>query len=504
MIPFTLREYVSASDNKKLLTNALIYHQMNPKEIEKKDFRQFSRLVLEELPSYKDIGGWFLGTDLQVLPDFDVLLFLNKFTLNLDLKDEYSCNKHEDISKKFRSQKRMFRILGQKVMNIVFFAKDKKLLKWIDERNAFQEISFPQFVELLCDQVVVQENSIERLSSRNFLISPLKDIQAFLDGKYWLTDEQQKRVESISHHGIFGIQGEAGTGRTLIAYDFIKHVDGTKKILFVFPGELRDAHLKLENKFSTVKFVTAKSCLTIDLDEYDVILIDEAQRLHSNVRITLAVWAKENYKKKTIVFFFDVEQALGPKDAGQLMLNLCQTFEKDGQGILYNLSKNIRSNPIISAFVRNVRSLSKRPAQDITVSDMKDCVDVRYFSKGADAIPWIKDCIHEGYHFFKPTGDNHGYASSDQFVSITSSTNTHGIIGGELDKVVTYLDDCVGYDKYGELVKKGTEYYFVDKESCVNMSRAKEKLALAIIHNPDVYMGITDIVFRQKIVNASD
>lgn len=495
MNSFTLREYESVSKDSQLLEDALKYHEMNPKKLEKEDFRLFSQLMLPNLHENEDFGGWFLGTDLLIVPDFDVVLNLEAGIINLDLKHENGNQKLAEIEKKFVAQNRMFRILNCKAINLVFLADSEKLLQYKD--SIFTEVSFSRLAQFIrCNQIIYQ-NKLKDLDSQDYLIAPLQNIEKFLEGRYWLTEKQQSIVNNISTCGIYGIEGAAGTGKTLIAYDFIRRYGNQKKILLIFSGNLRKEHEKLASKFEKVEFISAKDVTEDILNEFEVVIVDESQRLHGWVRQIIAPWARTHSSDKSIVFLYDVNQALGPKDAGVLMSNLCRTFEKDGVGSVYKLRKGMRSNPYIEAFVRNVFSLDKKPTKDISLEKMKSRIDVRYFASAEMAIPWIQTQINNGYVFITPTGDNRNPASADQFMNL-KSINTHEIIGGEIDKVVTYIDNAVKYNNKGKLVKVGTEYYFNDTECYVNMSRAKKKLKLAIIKSPDIYKAITEVVFGQK------
>ncbi|WP_349516131.1 hypothetical protein [Leuconostoc suionicum] len=67
-----------------------------------------------------------------------------------------------------------------------------------------------------------------------------------------------------------------------------------------------------------------------------------------------------------------------------------------------------------------------------------------------------------------------------------------------MDNVVTYMDDFIEYSQKGIIESKSREYYYLDHEIYVNLTRARNKLALAIINNPDLYKGIMDIIYKCK------
>lgn len=169
------------------------------------------------------------------------------------------------------------------------------------------------------------------------------------------------------------------------------------------------------------------------------------------------------------------------------------------------LSKKIRSNPAITAFANNLFDLNNKPSpKRFSLDDFLNCIDIKYFSSAKIAKPWIRELVKKGYKFLIPAGDRMGEASSDKFrYDFEEFFDTHNIIGEERDKVVTYIDECVAYNNKGELKKNSKEYYFIDNEIYVNLTRAKEKLAIAIIGNFDVYEAITEVILNPEKWNKN-
>ncbi|MCH4171131.1 MAG: DUF2075 domain-containing protein [Lactobacillus sp.] len=499
MIPFTVREFNAVKTNEKLLSDSLHYHRMAPKNVEIEDFSSFSEQVISQLADGEDVDGWFLGTDLGVIADFDVLWFGDGILINLDLKHERTPDMNPRIIKKFQQQSRFIRLLNMEhLINITYVSSEKQM--FIVKDNSLEKISFESLVQVLLKcQSSTSENLIANLSSKDYLVSPITDVEAFLNGEYWLTEDQERISESCMRPGVFGVQGEAGSGKTLIAYDLAKKLNKNKNVLFIFSGNLRSAHQILQNKLSSVDFISAKHVKDQELDKYDYVMVDEAQRLYEDSRKKVATWAEKNFESHTVIFFYDMKQALGRKDSGNHMHSLCVSFQKRKKGTIYQLKKGLRSNPSIHAFVRQVMSLEKKPPKDVGLENIRACVEVRYFKCAKDSFGWLESQIKQDYLFIVPTPSSYDESSSDAFKRYASDyKETHSVIGGEYDSVVTYLDESVSYDNKGHLQGSYKEYYHIMNESYVNMSRAKEHLALAIINNPDVYQAITEIVLNQN------
>lgn len=530
---FSLREYVSLveacykdfrnQDSKSTnffedyneLNEVFACHQTNCKPVERKDFYWFAKNLIKELPNTIDISGWLLGVSFEPLPDLDAVLFTNTLSIDLELKDKIDTQNLGDIKKKFNKQSRLFKKINEKIptLYLVYIAKENKLYCYSHEEKKYKEdYSFKELAESLKNVKPQENNPIKKLSRSEFLISPLDNINEFINNEYFLDSPQEDVKNELfqyginRHGGIFGVEGAAGTGKSLIAYDLVKTLN-TTPILFIYPGDLKEKHKSFNQHFSNLKFCSGKDLTENLLNKYPIIIIDEAQRLyHDDPRNTLGIltnWIKKNYNDHTVIFFFDVYQSLGPKDCGQLLHNLCKTYEKDGKGKLLYLNASIRSNNNIFYFVRNLFDLKKKAPKWITTLDYKQNIEVKYFADSTDSLDWIKLKIQEGYHFLLPTKDRFNNTLIDKYDPLEEySKNTHHAIGEENNKIITVIDKSVKYTTDGQIeenpIIKSDYFYYIDHELYVNMTRAREKLAIAIIDNFDVYKAIMEVIFEEK------
>lgn len=498
-IPFTIREFKSITANSRLFSDAMAYHFMEMKEIEKKDFTLFADLVLRNLGDNEDIGGLYFDTDIKITPDFDCLFFSEEVIVNIDLKDIHNKETERKSINKFKVQGKILNLTNKVYSNLVFFANEEKLYRFNQKNNTLEEYSIAKFSKIMSSTHAISTNLIYSLKPSDYIISPTENIEGFLKGQYYL-EAQQWKVEEIimTKPGIYGVNGEAGTGKTLIAFDLAKKFRNLgKKVLFIFSGNLHEGHEALAERLD-ITIIPAKQM--VNLNEYDLIIVDEAQKLYSTPRKWLYNWGEINSDKKTLVFFYHVKQTLSSKDSGQLIQNLCKTIEKDGMGKNLYLSKKIRSNPAITAFANNLFDLNHSPSpKKFSLDDFLNCIDIKYFSNAEVAKPWIRELVKKGYKFLVPAGDRVGEASSDKFrYDFEEFFDTHNIIGEEKNKIVTYIDECVAYNNKGKLRKNSKEYYFIDNEIYVNLTRAKEKLAIAIIGNFDIYEAITEVILNPE------
>ena len=89
-----------------------------------------------------------------------------------------------------------------------------------------------------------------------------------------------KAIEDKTTTSFISIIGSAGTGKTLLTYDIAKELrlDG-KKPLIIHCGILNNGQDKLKNKHGW-DITSIKYYYTHELSDYDVVIIDEAQRIY--------------------------------------------------------------------------------------------------------------------------------------------------------------------------------------------------------------------------------
>lgn len=494
---FSLKEYKSLYKKVDDMQYVLMHYKSRAKPHELQDFYKLSELIISNLSTYEDVDGWFIGTDVYLVPDFDLLRFLDDRVINIDLKHVYRDEMIKEIERKFKKQIELMKLINLDTYNIVFFANINKFMIYLEDK--LELLSLEDFIKILqVEKNGIHYNLIESLSSKDYIVSPVSDTDKFIEGKYFLTLDQEIAVDEILNNSkkIIGVEGNAGTGKTLIAYHILREIGDRENILFIFSGKLREAHMKMEKNFKKVKFISARESYSYNPEDFSYILIDESQRLHDYTRSLLLSWIS-NYKSTKFVFFYDCNQALGPKDSGWLMDSLFKTYLKDNKANLIELESNLRSNKYIEIFIKQLFDLSKKPSPSIDLTTLREIIKVKYFADANHSKTWIKKLINEGYTFITPTGDNHGPASSDQYMDI-ESINTHNMIGSEVDRVVTYIDDSLIYSQRGLLERNSREYYYLDKEVYVNLSRTKETLALAVIGNIDIYNAILEVIFQYK------
>ena len=83
-------------------------------------------------------------------------------------------------------------------------------------------------------------------------------------------------------------------------------------------------------------------------------------------------------------------------------------------------------------------------------------------------------------------------------------TNTHRAIGQEYDNVVMYIDDNFFYGNDKELWSKvhPNPNFLYDKLLFQGVTRVREKLAIVVISNQDVYSKLLGIIYENDYDNS--
>ena len=98
------------------------------------------------------------------------------------------------------------------------------------------------------------------------------------------------------------------------------------------------------------------------------------------------------------------------------------------------------------------------------------------------------------YTFIEYTKSRYSINSIDQYCG---DINTHKVIGQEFDKVVIFMDNNFMYSDEGHLQANEHPYnnYLFYKLFFQGASRAREKLCIVVINNPDLFKKIISIKY---------
>jgi len=134
--------------------------------------------------------------------------------------------------------------LEQETYYFTFVSSEKRLYQLVGGQIVVCPIE--GFIEILMAQVSKQLKSIDAVfDPTNYLVSPFNSTKRFVSQEYFLTIQQQKIKVDITKNFLennskfFTIEGNPGTGKTLLTYDIYRHfLNLQKKALIIHCGKL--------------------------------------------------------------------------------------------------------------------------------------------------------------------------------------------------------------------------------------------------------------------------
>jgi hypothetical protein len=185
------------------------------------------------------------------------------------------------------------------------------------------------------------------------------------------------------------------------------------------------------------------------------------------------------------IFSYDLAQALSKtevKHDNPKRLNEIEEFKEE------NLTERIRTNKEIYSFIRNMMRLYDRPYVKVQYKN----IEILYANDVSESDKIIRFYRNNGYTFITFTPSQYVCNSIDHY---SEFVNSHQVIGQEFDKVILVLDNNFRYSEKGEL--EGKEHpnpdYLFSRLFYQNISRAREKLCLVILNNPDMFEKLLKI-----------
>ncbi|EKN69278.1 hypothetical protein BABA_10461 [Neobacillus bataviensis LMG 21833] len=423
-------------------------------------------------------SGYTIG---QISKEFDLLRFGLSNIINIELKTE---NTGDRMKEQLLKNKYYLSFIGKEVISFTFVAEEEKLY-YIDDNENLIETDFPFLISNLLEQELESIDDIDKMfDPSNYLVSPFNSTEAFLEGRYFLTDHQvniKKEILSLSNFNApcyISIEGSAGTGKTLLTYDIAKeYINDSKKVLIFHCGRLNSGHHKLRDNYSwEVSNIKYHESFTLSM--YDLIIIDEVQRVFINQIEKFLNNVKSTNAK--CIFSYDSQQCLA---RWEIDWNIPQFIKDQVSPHHFKLSEKIRTNKEIAAFIKNLFDLSKRnPNQDYTN------VNVQYFSDYIDARKYMDVLRYNGWKMINYTPSQYTRYPYEDYKSSSEDT-AHLVVGQEFDNVIAVIDQYFYYAENGKLSTRGyplKPYYHPTKMLYQIVTRTRKKLTVIIIKNEAV------------------
>ncbi|GMG62161.1 hypothetical protein TEHAB4_19080 [Tetragenococcus halophilus] len=403
----------------------------------------------------------------------------------------------------------MFQVLVNnlkcKVVACTFVCEENKL--WLLKDEQLEEITF-NYLSSLIDDDYSYENVLDKTELSDLVISPYSEPRRFNHHCYYLSDEQVRVKEVILRNDKkkFGIIGGPGTGKSMLLFDIGKKYKGEdKKVLIIFCAQLEESEQltdEFDMKIISIRDISINYSIRQSADKFlnsfDVILVDEAQRLLESQYNTLM-----SLVDKKIIFSTDHQQTLheSEKDSN-IEYKLCHSSQVK-ELVLKN---KIRTDIEMSSFIQKFLDLKS----NVEPYGYKN-VHIVYFKDSKSACEYIESM--ERNNDFTPielTEYIDKFATGKKRQKIyPNSISCHEVIGKEYNNVLVPLDSYFSYSNDYKLFSLYTNYcgyypYFEDSEIFEALTRVKKKLLLVIIDNVKLYRVLQSILtWEEDILTAS-
>ena len=414
----------------------------------------------------------------QIGKEFDLLRFGENYNVNIEVKSD--CDE-DKMRRQLIRNKYYLSYLGKSLHNISFSSLNQKFYYLrADETLAYVDSEMVK--GLLSRQEIEAAGSIDdKFLPSNYLVSPFNSPDRFLSHEYFLTSQQEgvkakvmRLLDSINSATFVSITGAAGTGKTLLAYDIVAElIEAGKLPLIVHCGNLNSGHNALID--AGWKIIPIKRVGQCDLKQFEVILIDEAQRIRLHQFSNVVAHIQQG--NGNCIFSFDRSQTLADDETRN---DISAKIAAIPGVVNFNLSEKIRTNKEIATFIKGFFNISRGLKTPNTGN-----IEIVFFGKIDDAREYISTIDESDWKILRFTPSQYRSEHHETYSSGMSSTS-HEVIGQEFDSVAVVVDRFFSYNAQGNLIYTGSAYYQPAKMLFQNITRARTKLKLIIINNPQV------------------
>lgn len=454
------------------------HYGLDIKNNEVEDLKQFVISMYKVLAYVNIFNDFYVGYKIQhISKEFDLLRFGDNYILNIELKNSST---DEKIKKQLLRNKYYLSHINKVVHVFSYVAQTNSIYK-LGINDNLEMVEFDLLTQLLTNQNLLKiKNPDVLFNPSDYLVSPFNSTEKFINNQYFLTGQQEdikNQIFNILNKTIpafVSITGGPGTGKTLLTYDIIKWVKERKRTLIVHCGNLNEGHQRL-NQLGW-KVIPIKSLKYYKLNDFDLVVIDETQRIYEDQFDQLVSDTKAS--NTVCIFSYDKQQTLSSKES---RMDIEGKIKAIGDVSQFKLSDKIRTNKEIAGFIK---LLFNNQRNDVAFSNCGN-VDFDYFTDLESVKNYIQLVGNDGWEVLNLTPSLHG---TEHHESYSDSLNkcSHAVIGQEFDNVAVVIDEYFSYDDSGSLIYQSRTYYDSVKMLFQNITRTRKRLKLIIIDNKQV------------------
>ena len=388
----------------------------------------------------------------------------------------------------------------------LYSLNDKGYLKVCAADDLIRALQRPALKDCLADGID------KFFRSSDYLISPVAAPEKFLQGQYFLTNQQSdfrrrilehlKAASGVLHTGrhsdpgsvsaisapVISVTGNAGTGKTLLLFDLAMKLSEKSKVLLIHSGPLRQGHIKIDRRLKNVdirsinELISSSASikqaelirntvpqLTDFLTDYTCLLIDEADHLETETLQQLTDSART--KQIPVILAYDPRQMLDELMPETSYAETIRLIEKIST-LSLAFTGNIRINRPVYYFLRTLLNQKERSGHPDY-----SCINVIYAGNQDELNQIVRYHTNQGYKWIRT-----------QAAKITEDL----VIAQECEKVLIILDQDYYYDKDLHLrVQSGNESAI--RLLYEGLSRTRDSLCLIISGCPELFRAILNI-----------
>ena len=414
----------------------------------------------------------------RICKEFDVLKLGDGRIVNIEIKLSNRSDKIDQVRQNYK-------LLKQKYTNydidIYSYVKSgNKLFKYSVDLDALEDSNSD---ELNDDLSKIKHYELPDININ--IKSVYKEPQFFLEYQYILSKSQKDIKNKIlkKQEGIFAVEGCGGTGKSLLALDLYKTLKDKNDIIFVVP--FAKTRIIDSNLLEVINFRMARY-FPLGSDKYDIVIIDEAQRLGK--------WHLEKIREvcKYLILFYDKYQDVDG-------INTIEDFLKENVSDLdkANIKQVIRNDSTIDRYARKICGLRKSSLEDKNFDSTK--IEVYMYDEFLKKISEFRD-----YKMIEPAKSKISSSPSckkncpektcEYLKDRIVNDIVHFEIGREYDKVLIYL--CKGYFIENGRISNKLQVCYGDVQNQLYtiISRTIEK-AIFVCDDIEVYNFLSKCVY---------
>lgn len=440
--------------------------------------------------AFNQYNYFYLGYKIpQIGKEFDLLRLDSESILNIEYKREVS-----DISilkEQLIKNKYYLQFLMKKMILIGYIQKNNELYI-LNENNKLEELQTDKFLNILSNNKNCIEMDLNDIfKAANYLISPFNKTEQFMKDQYFLTSHQEEIMNEIissikNGNKYFLIQGDAGTGKTLLTYHLAKELKRkNNNVALIHCAQINNGQCELINNYQW-NIYPIKNFSTLFLRKFDVLIIDEVQRIKIEQFKLIKKYVDDN--DIVLILSGDRKQILRTGEGGIIEILENELVMK------FSMTKKIRTNKELADFISVMLDLTKLNNKKLT----KKNINIVYFNSYEEADKYIK--TKQNYSFINYTSTLYPEKGQVGFERMDYNKNTvgnpHRVIGQEFENVGVLIDKHFYYDNNKLKAYKMNNNVYSPRDMLYQaITRVIQTLEIIVVENIELFNTLISIFY---------